>query len=348
MMVMLLTPLHSASSAITQSQHPQLQNIEPTQTPGQRVEPGEVPDGLSNGDWASIQAQVAAGKYRASKHQNDGFVSSNPAHGWQIRYAADGTTTLRPRDREAKAYYLGLKLSALGFAARQTLDRPQQITADDFTVTYQWTDDLREWWVNTDTGLEQWFELEHRPSGVKSGQPLTLEVTLETDLAASQSGNALSFVNDAGTTISYNKLNAWDVNGRELPAHMQLVANRLSLIIDDTDASYPLTIDPNFQQQAYLKASNTDANDRFGYSVAISGDTLVVSAYFEDSNATGVNGNQSDNSADWGQGRRMYLPAAARRGASRLISRPPILMAAQAPVLLVTSLVIPWPFPATR
>jgi hypothetical protein len=45
-------------------------------------------------------------------------------------------------------------------------------------------------------------------------------------------------------------------------------------------------------QQAYLKASNTDANDQFGVSVAISGDTLAVGAQFEDSN-----GSQADNSA---------------------------------------------------
>ena len=51
------------------------------------------------------------------------------------------------------------------------------------------------------------------------------------------------------------------------------------------------------RQQAYLKASNTGAGDYFGYSVAISGDTVVVGAYGEDSNATGVNGDQSDNSA---------------------------------------------------
>jgi len=49
--------------------------------------------------------------------------------------------------------------------------------------------------------------------------------------------------------------------------------------------------------QAYLKASNTDALDRFGYSVAIDGDTLVVGANGEDSNATGVNGDELDNSA---------------------------------------------------
>lgn len=50
-------------------------------------------------------------------------------------------------------------------------------------------------------------------------------------------------------------------------------------------------------QQAYLKASNTNLDDRFGFSVAISGDTVVVGAPFEDSAATGINGNQSSNSA---------------------------------------------------
>jgi hypothetical protein len=50
-------------------------------------------------------------------------------------------------------------------------------------------------------------------------------------------------------------------------------------------------------QQAYLKASNTEAGDHFGYSVSISGDTIVVGAYLEDSNATGVNGDQNKNDA---------------------------------------------------
>lgn len=52
-----------------------------------------------------------------------------------------------------------------------------------------------------------------------------------------------------------------------------------------------------WSQQAYIKASNTEANDRFGNSVALSGDTLAVGAYFESSAATGANGNQADNSA---------------------------------------------------
>jgi hypothetical protein len=51
-------------------------------------------------------------------------------------------------------------------------------------------------------------------------------------------------------------------------------------------------------QDAYIKASNTDASDRFGHSVALTGDTLAVGALGEQSAATGVGGNQGDNSVE--------------------------------------------------
>ncbi len=44
----------------------------------------------------------------------------------------------------------------------------------------------------------------------------------------------------------------------------------------------------------YLKASNTGSTDEFGWSVSISGDTIVVGAWDEESAAKGVNGDQSD------------------------------------------------------
>jgi hypothetical protein len=52
-------------------------------------------------------------------------------------------------------------------------------------------------------------------------------------------------------------------------------------------------------QQAYVKASNTEAVDQFGVALALSADgaTLAVGASGEDSAATGINGNQTDNSA---------------------------------------------------
>lgn len=53
-----------------------------------------------------------------------------------------------------------------------------------------------------------------------------------------------------------------------------------------------------FIQQARLKASNAGSSDSFGEVVAISGNTAVVGAQYEDSNATGVNGNGANNSLD--------------------------------------------------
>ena len=54
-----------------------------------------------------------------------------------------------------------------------------------------------------------------------------------------------------------------------------------------------------WMQQAYLKASNTGAGDRFGTAIAVSADgsTIVVGAPLEDSNATGIDGIQTNNAA---------------------------------------------------
>jgi len=68
----------------------------------------------------------------------------------------------------------------------------------------------------------------------------------------------------------------------------------------DAGAVYVFTrVNDSWQQEAYLKASNTGAGDRFGYDLSLSGDgsMLAVGAYFEDGNATGINGDQANNDA---------------------------------------------------
>jgi hypothetical protein len=54
-----------------------------------------------------------------------------------------------------------------------------------------------------------------------------------------------------------------------------------------------------WSQEAYLKASNTDADDNFGFDISLSADgsTLAVGVPWEDSAATGVGGDQADDSA---------------------------------------------------
>lgn len=63
-------------------------------------------------------------------------------------------------------------------------------------------------------------------------------------------------------------------------------------------AAYIFTYDGSaWSQEAYLKASNPDANDQFGRSIALDVDTLAVGAPFESSDATGINGPQLNNDA---------------------------------------------------
>ncbi len=52
-----------------------------------------------------------------------------------------------------------------------------------------------------------------------------------------------------------------------------------------------------FAETSYLKASNPGENDRFGSTVALFGNTLAVGSPGEDSNATGINGNDANNAA---------------------------------------------------
>jgi len=101
-----------------------------------------------------------------------------------------------------------------------------------------------------------------------------------------------------------------------------------------------------WSQEAYLKASNTGAGDGFGHSVGISNDTIVVGAWREDSDATGVDGDGSNDDAfqagaayvfarqgtDWSQ--EAYLKASdtasnAAFGASVAVSGDTVLVGAE-------------------
>ena len=103
----------------------------------------------------------------------------------------------------------------------------------------------------------------------------------------------------------------------------------------DSGAAYVYRFDgSDWVQQAYVKASNPDRGDKFGRALALSvdGDTLVVGAHTEDSNATGIGGDQNDNSIP-NAGARTFFDSMARVGHSKPTSRPQILTPAICSVL---------------
>ena len=147
---------------------------------------------------------------------------------------------------------------------------------------------LTEWFVNRPTGLEHGFTLSHRPA--TADDQLQLTVTIEGDLKIqiSNDGQHAELLDKATGTkvLDYDKLRVWDATGTELPARMASAKSgtELQLVVEDTHAGYPLTIDPTFTQQAFLKASNAGSGDDFGAAVAASGNTVAVGAPGEASN----------------------------------------------------------------
>lgn len=101
---------------------------------------------------------------------------------------------------------------------------------------------------------------------------------------------------DANASITVNGTSA---NSGQPSQQIDLAAGANSLITiavtsEDGGTMETYTVDVTrqavaaFAQQAYVKASNTDQDDQFAQSVALSGDTLAVGAYLEDSSASGV------------------------------------------------------------
>ena len=77
-----------------------------------------------------------------------------------------------------------------------------------------------------------------------------------------------------------------------------------------------------WSQQAYLKASNTGAGDQFGYSVAVSGDTVVVGAHLRGQQRHGRERQPEQQQRVTAPARPTSSCAAGRPGPSRPTSRP--------------------------
>ncbi len=196
----------------------------------------------------------------------------------------------------------GLELVSYGLSGGERLVmEPEEVTSEGQRIAYAWSEDLDEWYINDHRGLEHGYTVHGRPAWTGEGErpPLVFTLSVRGGLhpRVDADGRDLYFVDDEGAVLlSYTGLKVTDADDQELEASFELAAGYLRLRLDDRGARYPLTVDP-VAQQAYLKASNTDPFDLFANSVAVSGNTVVVGAPEEESNAVGVNGDQSNNLA---------------------------------------------------
>ena len=124
-------------------------------------------------------------------------------------------------------------------------------------VSYSLTS-VREWFVNGPLGVEQGFDLARRPGGAG---PLRVELAVSGARVRldGHGGAVLSMA--TGGAVGYRTVSAVDARGRPLPARLALGRGRLSILVDDRRASYPVHVDP-FLQQAKLVGGATSASPR--------------------------------------------------------------------------------------
>ena len=252
-----------------------------------------VPAGLAKSDWSSIRAAYEAGRH-AFQSVEGGWQARNPGQQWTTKFDGRGFIA----EPKGGGWQWGLELKSYGLGEKQrAIGGTPAVKAEGQRLTYQWDAAVQEWWVNDARGLEHGFTIAERPSDPLILHPSSLSLvlairgTLHPCVSADAQG--VLFADASGATVlNYTGLKVWDADGKVLASHFAPVEGGVRLMVEERGARYPLTIDP-IAQQAYLKpvaVGTTQAGDNFGYSVAVSGDTVVVGAPAEDGSATGVNG----------------------------------------------------------
>jgi len=238
-------------------------------------------EGLSRSDWDGIRSAHEAQRY-AVQPAGLGHQAHNPGQAWRTRFDGHGFLV----EPEAGGWTWGLELRAYGFEGNEQAVRDAaRVRTEGGGIAYEWGASLEEWFVNDRRGLEHGFNVHRRPAGEKAAGegPLTFTLAVRGGLRpeVQEGGLGVRFL-DAGNNLilTYAGLSVFDADGRSLEASLDCVDAGglwLQLSVEERGARYPLRIDP-LAQQAYLKASNTEANDKFGSSVAVFGNTVVVGA----------------------------------------------------------------------
>ncbi len=277
----MLTPGGASGASPTmvaaEAWHPQRAESEP----GNEARSFDVPPSV----WERMIEGIDADQYAVRAAVVDGaavYEASNPAHGLLALFAEDGVR-VRSARHASGVWEWNLELETLGYESNLAPVEEAAPIAEGRRVEYR-RGELTEWYVNERAGLEQGFTVARAPAaGQASEEPLVLQLRASgLEIRQDVAGESILLTSgDGAVALHYRGLIAWDSVGRRLPASMWASDERIRIEVDDAAATYPVTIDP-FIEGTVLRASDAGWYDYFGASVAVSGDTAIVGAFYED------------------------------------------------------------------
>lgn len=263
-----------------------LKNQSPTREPEQGEPTPEPPS-----EWLeTIQDDLMQAEYNITWQEQTylsdlpaAYQSPNRANNFRTYFSQNGPIVI-PRTWleviETPPWRVEITLAAWGRTGmlNPVMTATLNSVSDESTanrIEYQ-RDQLVEWFMNDENGLEQGFTLSSSPMDGIS--PLQLDLAFSGSLIPqmNSTGDGIELLDSEGQPVlRYGGLQAFDAEGKSLPAWMVLEGLMLSLVVDDSGAVYPIEIDPlltSLPSSASWFWNSSASNALFGYSVATAGD----------------------------------------------------------------------------
>jgi hypothetical protein len=216
----------------------------------------------------SVQRDLAAREYEVAA-SSDGFTASSRTQGLRATWRG-GVLEVSPRTA-ARDWRWRHELTSVG-RLRQPVEAVSRAEAAATRLELHRGADLVEWYVNSPSGLEQGFTIARRPDG-DPARPLVIESRIDGLLAfpAGDGQSVLLRTPDGRDALRLRELVVTDAAGARLPSCLDVGWASLSILVDDRDAAYPVTVDPLLTSPSWSAESDVPGAE-LGYSVAGAGD----------------------------------------------------------------------------
>lgn len=207
-----------------------------------------LPASASDDWYANATSRLAASGYKyQSTPGNEVFSFANNDNGLTFDVSANGYTVKGQRSSREKAWFAQFTL--LGFPAEAAV-----ASCADNKIVYRYGNVDVEY-INDKNGMRQNFIVQQKPSG-----GLRVQMKIESPLRVMQKKNHIEFIvpGQKEARLAYDDLKVWDARKKIVPASMQLdpSTNIVSLVVDDAEAVYPVTIDPLNHSTEWQSSAN--------------------------------------------------------------------------------------------
>lgn len=234
-----------------------------------------------SGEGLSIQPTPEGARLRADFQDLDG------------RATAEGLW-LESMTEAGAADCLRVRAQSFGWAGTPQMLPPQGVVkAETDSALFLRPGLVEEYRVSMD-GIRQDFIVLERPAGAGS-LGLALEVT-GAHAETADYGVKLT-LHGSSRELGYSRLHVTDARGRELPARMTAAdSHRISIQVDDTNATYPVRIDPTFSDADWITFGGACGTNGSVAALAVDG---TGNLYIGGSNFQIVGSTEAANIAKW-------------------------------------------------